>query len=806
MKRILLSYCLLSFIASNILFSQAKLNVDSLTAVLYQYPKEDTVKVKMLIDLVHETIEKDTKKAMEYTETAIKVSEKIGSVFFIAESYCLKGIISLRTGKLEDAKTNIQKAISTLENSKKYYTRVGEYIMMLGSIAIANRDFTNALKLNESALAIFESTTKKGLQVKALINLGVINYQLGSYDKALDFYEKGLKRNESINNEYNAQLLYSNIALINYIKGNYRLFLDYTFKAIAIAERLEELSKLTNDYSNVAAVYLELNDKKEAQKYLTKALEIFRKQNNKTGIVKATIDIAFTYDDHQKAITDLKKAIEYCKEIKDNFLLAYAFQSISYHYFELLDYQSAYLYAQQGLELEKEVKDNENTIKLNNQIAKILIFCNDGDLRSFGIEPNDRLEKAKKYVNAVFSLTDNGNLKQTADAWNYLSAIQEKQQNFTAAYESYKKYIALKDSISGDDIKKQITRKEIQYEFDKKEAVLKYEQQLTADELEKERLLNFQQGQALLLNRQTLTLKEQALAISNKEKDLVHLAFLKEQAEKQEKEQALLVAQKDKDLASIQILNLAKEKALQLQEIARKNATIGFLGVSVLAILLAAALFYLWLKKRQIQVEAARQVELQAAFTQQLFTENEAERARIARDLHDGISHELLGLKRASLPSNSDAAQKIDGIIESIRQISRNLHPVMLDSIGLQLSIETFCEQFAEAHNLFINHGINYSNKLHKNTELQILRIIQEALTNVAKHANAQAANVSMSDYDNGILLKIQDNGKGFDVEKVLNSGSAFGLQSIIERAKIINTKANIFSTPNGTIIELKIS
>jgi signal transduction histidine kinase len=124
----------------------------------------------------------------------------------------------------------------------------------------------------------------------------------------------------------------------------------------------------------------------------------------------------------------------------------------------------------------------------------------------------------------------------------------------------------------------------------------------------------------------------------------------------------------------------------------------------------------------------------------------------------------------------------------------------------LQLSIESFCEQFAEAHNLFVNYEVNYSNELHKNTELQVLRIIQEALTNTAKHAKAQAANVSLSDYGNGVLLKIQDNGKGFEVEKALNSGKAFGLQSIIERAKIINTKANIYSTPQGTIIELKIS
>ena len=389
--------------------------------------------------------------------------------------------------------------------------------------------------------------------------------------------------------------------------------------------------------------------------------------------------------------------------------------------------------------------------------------------------------------------------RRIVNALTVLTEVHEKNKDYVNAYSTYKKCIALKDSLKGVEVVEEITRKEIQYEFDKKETVFKYEQQLTAEQLEQQKLLTVQGEQALTLN-------QQALALSNKETDLARLAFLKEQAEKQEKEQALLLVQKDKDLAGAQILNLAKEKALQLQEIAGKNATIGFLGVSVLAILLAAALFYLWLKKRQVQFEAARQAELQAAFTQQLFAETEAERARIARDLHDGISHELLGLKRSSFTADSEAGLKIDGVIESIRQISRNLHPVMLESIGLQLSIETFCEQFGEAHNLFVNYDINYTKELNKNTELQVLRIVQEALNNAAKHAKAQAANVSLSDVDNGILLKIQDNGKGFDVKKAFNSGKAFGLQSIVERAKIIKTKATIRSSSKGTIVEVKIT
>ena len=659
MKRLVPLCLFFAFFAkNNLLFSQAKINVDSLVAFNDKYLKEDTVKVKMLIDLIYEYRRKDTKKAMEYTESAIKISEQIGNVFFIAESYCQKGTISLQRGNLSEAKNSFQKAIANLENNNKYLSRKGEYIMLLGSVAIANRDFTTALQLNESALAIFESTKKKTLQIKAMINLGVISSELGNYEKALDFYQKGLKENEAINNEYNTQLLYSNIGLIYYTKGNYKLFLDYTFKAIAVSERLGELHKLTNDYGNIAAVYLELNDKKEAQKYATKALDIYRKMNNKTGIAEAMINVAFTYDDHQKAIEDLKKTIEYCKEINNNHLLAYAYQGLSNHFFKLLDYKSAYFYAQQGLELEKEVKDEENIIKLNNQIANILIVCSNEDLRSFDIEPNDRYEKAKKYVDIVFSLANKGNLKQTSDAWNFLSIIQEKQQNYVQAYESYKKYITIKDSISGDEVKKQITRKEIQYEYDKKETELLYQQQLTMGQLEKQRLLTFQQGQTLTLNSQTLTLKEQALALSNKEKDLVHLAFLKEQAEKQEKTQELSLSEEREKGAALDL----SLKNLELSAQQKQNLYLGLFSLLLLGGFAALLYFYNTLKKQKNIISQ----------------QNELNEHTIAILSHD-IKEPLLGVKLMLKKLNKDdpfvaqASQSLENQVNVVNGILSNL-------------------------------------------------------------------------------------------------------------------------------------
>jgi two-component system, NarL family, sensor kinase len=249
-----------------------------------------------------------------------------------------------------------------------------------------------------------------------------------------------------------------------------------------------------------------------------------------------------------------------------------------------------------------------------------------------------------------------------------------------------------------------------------------------------------------------------------------------------------------------------KEKTIAQQEntLKQRNMWIVGLVLFVFFMILGTLTYSLLRQRRQAQKQAAQQ----AQFTQQLLATTEDERARIARDLHDGISHELLGLRRELSQNNAKATEtntKIDSIIEDVRQISRNLHPVMLDSIGLKLSLETLCEQFGEREALFVSYDIDYTTVLNKNTELQLFRIVQEALTNTVKYANANASKVTMHETDGKIQLTITDNGKGFDVQKRLDSGKAFGLHSIIQRAKAIDAIATIASSKNGTVINVRM-
>lgn len=106
---------------------------------------------------------------------------------------------------------------------------------------------------------------------------------------------------------------------------------------------------------------------------------------------------------------------------------------------------------------------------------------------------------------------------------------------------------------------------------------------------------------------------------------------------------------------------------------------------------------------------------------------------------------------------------------------------------------------------LFTTCELDYQHKLNKNKELQLYRIVQEALNNTLKHGKANAAKVNITSLENHLHLEIKDNGNGFNVNEQLKNPKSFGLQSILQRAKAIMAKINIDSSSNGTIILIKI-
>jgi PAS domain S-box-containing protein len=198
----------------------------------------------------------------------------------------------------------------------------------------------------------------------------------------------------------------------------------------------------------------------------------------------------------------------------------------------------------------------------------------------------------------------------------------------------------------------------------------------------------------------------------------------------------------------------------------------------------------------------------------------EKERMKIAREIHDELGQQLTGLKMDIAWLMKKAGQDdpviktkfdntlllIDATVNSIRRIVTELRPSIIDDLGLNAAIEWQISEFTER----LGIEIEYENKFDdKNTSADIsiglFRILQESLTNIAKHAGAKKMKIKIEQLDNTVHLFVQDDGIGFDT-KEKQTDQTFGLLGIQERTGMMQGQCNITSMPSGgTTIEIKI-
>lgn len=246
-----------------------------------------------------------------------------------------------------------------------------------------------------------------------------------------------------------------------------------------------------------------------------------------------------------------------------------------------------------------------------------------------------------------------------------------------------------------------------------------------------------------------------------------------------------------------------KEQALSLQrQIILSDERLIALLIAVAAGLALMIALTVAVYRRKKMLREKQHVQ---RFTKQLLDKTEEERKRIATDLHDSINNELLLIKSGVDTNPHEVKPKIDRLINEVRSISRNLHPVLFEELGLQDSIEQLAERVQQHHRFILNTAIDYRNCLSVNDELQLYRIVQEAVNNILKYAKAEAALISITQLPAKLIVEVKDNGIGFNVEEALNGKNAFGLHNIMERSHAINGTPRISSGAGGTTIHIEI-
>ena len=198
----------------------------------------------------------------------------------------------------------------------------------------------------------------------------------------------------------------------------------------------------------------------------------------------------------------------------------------------------------------------------------------------------------------------------------------------------------------------------------------------------------------------------------------------------------------------------------------------------------------------------------------------EAERTRIARELHDELAQWLTALKMdvswiaARLPKDLDPlvdrAAKIKGVVDTtvaaVRRIAADLRPVMLDDLGVVPAVESLLHGFSQRTGIVIGFNVDCDGMEFKEPlATAVYRMVQEALTNVARHAQASEVEAVIRLDGDRLVVRVCDNGRGIDAA-LPRKAKSYGLLGIRERAQTLGGTASIFSpAEGGTVVEIVI-
>ena len=201
----------------------------------------------------------------------------------------------------------------------------------------------------------------------------------------------------------------------------------------------------------------------------------------------------------------------------------------------------------------------------------------------------------------------------------------------------------------------------------------------------------------------------------------------------------------------------------------------------------------------------------------------DGERRRIARELHDGVGQLLaaLSMEASNLASESDrlssragaSLKNIESLIAQmntdIRTMSHLLYPPLLDEVGLQSALKNYVTGFAERSGIHVSLELPAAiERLDRDYELSLFRIVQECLTNIHRHSGSKTASIRIVRNDGALVLEVRDEGRGMPAERlseIQSRGSGVGIRGMRERTLQLSGTMSIESNGSGTTINVVI-
>ena len=458
----------------------------------------------------------------------------------------------------------IDSLLSSLKISKEDTNKVNTLNQLSKHAGWAVGDLEKAMQFGLEAKALAEKTHyKKGI-ASAYNNIGIVEESYGNYQEALENYFSSMKITEEIGDKRGIASSLNNIGIVYYFQGNYPPALKNYFAALKIREEIGDRKQIASSYDNIGLVYANQGNYTDALKNHLAALKIMEESGDKYGIATSYNSIGAVYEKQGYSLgndsTDrdslfklsLKNhyaSLKIKKEIGDKYGIAASLNNIGTVYYYQKNYTAAlenYLHA---LDLRREIEDKNGIATSYSNIGSAYIYMG-------------KVKEGKSYQEKALMLSKETGEKQIIqNSYGAMAEADNLLGNYKGAFENYKMYIVYRDSLLNEENTKKTVQVQMQFDFDKKEAIAKTEHQkelenqknIAEEKNRRQRIVSWSVlgGLALVLVFAGFIFR--ALRVTRKQKQIIEEQKLAVEHKKAEVEVAKhIIEEKNKDiLASI---------------------------------------------------------------------------------------------------------------------------------------------------------------------------------------------------------------------------------------------------------------
>jgi two-component system NarL family sensor kinase len=609
---------------------------------------------------------------------------------------------------------------------------------------------------------------KKGMAYSLYIIGGIEDAKHNFYN-AEDSLLKALKISEDIGDLKRAVKELNFLGIVNQDEGDFSQALEYCLKGLKLAEQNEDSDAIFHSCMTIGNIDRDLKNFQGGRESYYRGLKIEENLKNKKGIsdILTNIGISYYYEaNYPKALEYYERSLPVKKEIKDIVGINQLLNDIGAVYLETKEYSKAMYYYMDQLDVTQGIGD-ANSI--------MIVMINIGDVYE---DLNDHAN-ALKYFMKADSVSDKANDKRgVAESCYEIGNVFGHLKQFSKALEYFNQGIANAKEINSRETVANGYLNISELYKDMSDYKLAYTYRIMYSALED------------TLRGEMTTAKA---------------ADMQQKYETERKQNQIAALQNENELKQLAI-NKSRWQILGL------IGGIAFLIISGLFLFQRIRLR----SNQKLNAEALRQQELRL---KAIVAAQEAERTRIANDLHDGVGQLLTGTK-LHLRNLSDSLSKtnpellekfnisskaLDEASDEVRSISHQMMPVSLGQSGLISAIEAMLHKTLGHSNIkYVFEHSAVADRFSSDLEINLYRVTQELVNNCLKHSGANEISVQLFKNNNQLVLMVEDNGKGFNFDGHKLNG--FGLMNIISRINSINGKINYETGHNGgTVATIRI-